>query len=61
MNGNMEGDEIGEHTHIGPTSKSVIDCSSANDLGWKLVDRIEMIDSLESDHLPIILTTEIGA
>lgn len=61
MNGNMEGDELGEYSHIGPTSKLVIDYSLANDLGWELVDSIEIKDNSESDHLPMILTAERGA
>lgn len=58
LNGNIVGDETGKYTHIGLNSKSVIEDCLVNELGWDKMKRMEIKENLESDQLPMIITTE---
>lgn len=53
LNGSMEGDEEGEFTFVAGTGQSVIDYAVTNIEGLDRVERFEVGERTESDHMPI--------
>lgn len=51
LNGNVKGDEMGEHTFIGARGSSVIDYVLVNDKAREVIRKFRVIDRVESDHI----------
>lgn len=58
LNGTKEGDEEGEFTFIGGKGKTVIDYGITNREGWEKIDKFEVMERIESDHLPLCISLE---
>ncbi|XP_025271364.1 golgin subfamily A member 6-like protein 22 [Camponotus floridanus] len=55
-NGNMNGDEEGEFTYIGPRGMTTIDYLLTNISGKEIIQRMKIGEKIESDHMPIEVT-----
>ncbi|XP_025262551.1 golgin subfamily A member 6-like protein 22 [Camponotus floridanus] len=55
-NGNMNGDEEGEFTYIGPRGMTTIDYLLTNISGKEIIQHMKIGDKIESDHMRIEVT-----
>ena len=55
LNGTTTGDEEGEFTFIGSRGDSVIDYTITNEAAWKRLGEFNVVERVESDHLPICI------
>lgn len=61
LNGVINGDREGEFTYVGPRGSSVIDYIVVNDNCCEIVNNFKVANGVDSDHMPIIMTTTAGA
>lgn len=60
MNGKTDGDELGEYTFVSTIGKSVNDICDVNCEFLKNILDFKVVQRIESDHMPIELTIELG-
>lgn len=53
LNGNIDGDETGKQTSFGQKGDSVIDYIISNAEGKEEIKRMEIVDRIESAHMPL--------
>ena len=54
LNGTTRGDEEGEYTYVGK-GNTVIDYCITNQRGWEEVEKFEVQEGIDSDHLPLCI------
>ncbi|KMQ82086.1 hypothetical protein RF55_24233, partial [Lasius niger] len=64
LNGNKEGDEQGEWTFTGTLGSSVIDYAICNAETWEEIEKFNVGERTESDHMPLEIvlqaSTKVG-
>ncbi|KAJ8685250.1 hypothetical protein QAD02_021043 [Eretmocerus hayati] len=59
VNGDIEGDEEGEYTYIGPRGNTVMNYAITNKKGRKGIKRMSIGQEIESDYLPSELELDV--
>ncbi|EZA51889.1 hypothetical protein X777_09582 [Ooceraea biroi] len=60
LNGGIKGDEEGEYTYIGQRGQTVIDYVIVDGGMRNKIERMEVGERVESDHMPIVVTVKEG-
>ena len=60
LNGNVEGEEIGEFTFVGAQGRSTIDYVVVNEEGREEMESMRIEKRTESDHLPLVVVMKCG-
>lgn len=54
FNGEMEGDREGSWTYVGANGQSVIDYVIGNERVRERIERLEVLNRADSDHMPVV-------